>query len=199
MTDLIGPILVSSIHNLFEHQPDVLTNTSATGMTEWNLGHHLANEIAKYIFWLNHDLDVVKRNHHNQRPDIIFHIRGSNSLNFLVVEIKCHNDNKNDLRKIKEDWMGTDLHYRYGASVLVKSATDFNLRIFENGTEAPRNFTPQSHPALLPIPNKDSSFRFDSLIDRIKSEVNILIGTSDDLSVGCIDHLIAELYESKRG
>ena len=96
MIELIGAILTSAIRNLFDQQPDVLKNTSRTGMTEWNFGHHLANEIAKYIFWLNHDMDVMKRNYNNRRPDIIFHKRGSNGLNYLVIEIKCNNSTSGD-------------------------------------------------------------------------------------------------------
>jgi|SRR3990167_7992588 len=88
MINLIGTILCSSIKNLFDNQPDILTNTSMTGMTEWNLGHHLANEIHKYIFWLNHDVDVTKRNVENRRPDIIFHKRGINTLAHSTL--KCN-------------------------------------------------------------------------------------------------------------
>lgn len=140
MIEFIGSILVSSIRNLFNKQPDVLIHTSATGMTEWNLGHHIANEINTYIFWLNHDLDVMKRNHENRRPDIIFHRRGTNSLNFLVLELKCTNHIDNDIRKIQEDWMGNDLCYRYGASVIIRSQHDYTVRVFENGLDAPQCF-----------------------------------------------------------
>lgn len=167
MIDLIGSIIVSSIRNLFDKQPDVLTRTSATGMTEWNLGHHLANEITRYIFWLNHDLDVVKRNHNNQRPDIIFHQRGIYSLNFLVIEIKCTNYVEGDVRKIKEDWMGADLSYRYGASVVIRSRRDFTVRIFENGMDEPICFGQRTPVIVPPGVNEEREGRLHQIVSQI--------------------------------
>jgi len=122
MIDLLARILASSIRNLGEKQPDVFENTFFTNMTEWNLAHHLANEISQYIFWLDHDLDVIKKRHHNQRPDIIFHKRATNALNFLVIELKKNYyftpeslRESEDYKKVKENWMGKKLHYRFGA------------------------------------------------------------------------------------
>jgi hypothetical protein len=175
MMDLIGLILVSSIRNLFYHQPDILTNTSATGMTEWNLGHHLANEITKYIFWLNHDLDVTKRNFDNRRPDIIFHRRGIYTLNFLVIEIKCNNYIHEDLRKLKEDWMGEDLHYRYGASVMVKSSGNFKVRVFEKGMEEPKYFATQTPHVSRPAPSQEIDLNFNRLVNQVEKSEKALV------------------------
>jgi|Deesub1362A_J573_1020465.scaffolds.fasta_scaffold00319_11 hypothetical protein len=69
MINLISKILCSAIKNLFENQPDIFDFTSQTGETEWNLCHHFANEIHKYIFCK----------------------RGINALNFLAIETKCCN------------------------------------------------------------------------------------------------------------
>jgi len=174
MFELIGSILVSSIRNLFDHQPDVLTNTSATGMTEWNLGHHLANEISKYIFWLNHDLDVTKRNFDNRRPDIIFHRRGIYTLNFLVIEIKCNNYIHEDLRKLKDDWMGEELHYRYGASIIVESSSDYRVMVFEKGMNEPDLFGTQTPHVLMQAPNQEIDLKFNRLINLVeKMEIDL--------------------------
>ncbi|MDD2735203.1 MAG: hypothetical protein PHF56_14800 [Desulfuromonadaceae bacterium] len=175
MTNLIGSILVSSIRNLFDRQPDILTHTSATGMTEWNLGHHLANEIVRYIFWLNHDLDVMKRNYSNRRPDIIFHRRGINALNFLVVEIKINNYVDEDIRKIKDDWMGAELNYRYGASVVVQSIDNFEVRLFERGMAEPKYFGLQAQQIPSPATNQEIALRFNSLVRQIEKSEIILV------------------------
>lgn len=115
MESIIRDIIYSSINSLFRNQPELFTNTDETNMTEWNLGHHVANEISKYIFWLNGDIDITKRNHQNKRPDIIFHKRGINTLNFLVVEVKKNrNDRHEDISKLKEEWMSLPLKYRFG-------------------------------------------------------------------------------------
>jgi len=39
MKNLVGRIIASSIVNLFKNQPDILTYTSQTSLTEWNLAH----------------------------------------------------------------------------------------------------------------------------------------------------------------
>ena len=134
MFELIGNILVSSIHNLFKNQPDVLITTKLTRMTEWNLGHHLANEIAKYIFWLNHDLDVTKSYYGNRRPDIIFHKRGINDLNFLVAEIKVNISAEEDIKRIK-NWMDNPLCYRFGTTIFVQSVNNFEVTVFQRNGE----------------------------------------------------------------
>ena len=118
MQGLLKKIIESSIIELEQQQPNILNSTSQTTMTEWNLGHHFANVLSKYIFWLNNDLDVVKRNYNNKRPDIIFHKRGLNCLNTLVLELKINdNINDSDIVKIKEDWTQDPLSYKYGACI----------------------------------------------------------------------------------
>ena len=81
-------ILESAAYNLFRNQPNIFEFTSETGQTEWNLTHHLANEIHKLLPDYDCDLDVTKRNYDNRRPDIIFHKRGTNRYNLLVIEVK---------------------------------------------------------------------------------------------------------------
>ena len=74
-------VIAQGIAALFEHQPNIFDFTSETGQTEWNLAHHLAVELRVHFPRLDHDLDVVKRNYDNRRPDIIFHKRGTNKAN----------------------------------------------------------------------------------------------------------------------
>ncbi len=105
--------------------------------TEWNLGHHYAHELVRYLPWLDHDIDVVKRNYGNKRPDIIFHKRGTNALNFLVVEMKrVEGDKESDLEKIQDDWMQPPLSYRYGAYVNIWARNAYKAVLFsQSGTE----------------------------------------------------------------
>ncbi len=132
MPDLIGRILCSSIKHLCDNQTDILKFTPGTAETEWNLGHHLANEIQKYLFWLDHDIDLTKRNYENRRPDIVFHRRNTNALNFLVIELKHRgSDNTDDIRKITDDWMRDNLHYRFGASIKITDENKYEIRVFE--------------------------------------------------------------------
>lgn len=120
MENLLVKILCSSIKNLFDTQPDIFKFTSQSGETEWNLAHHLANEIQKYIFWLNCDIELTKRKYGNKRPDIVFHKRNTNRLNFLVVELKHRGaSNEEDINKIRDFWMANGLHYRFGVSIRI--------------------------------------------------------------------------------
>jgi len=136
--------------NLFKNQPDVLTDTKQTTMTEWNLAHHLANEIAKYLFWLNHDIEVVKRNYNLKRPDIIFHKRGSN-LNFLVIELKTGRDIQHDMKRIRNEWM-KNLGYRLGASVVISMADDWQIYLFDRNNNGNKINSQNARKKPLPLP-----------------------------------------------
>lgn len=113
-------ILKKALDNLYKAQPDLNEFSSETNQTEWNLAHHYANEIIKFFPGYSCDLDVIKRNLNNKRPDIIIHKRGVNTNNLLVIELK-KNGRRNaiefDIDKIKSDWFGEHLNYNYGAVV----------------------------------------------------------------------------------
>lgn len=144
MQNLIYNILSSSIENLFSSQPNILKHTSETTMTEWNLAHHYSNEVSKYIFWLDHDIDVVKRRYHNKRPDIIYHKRGTNDYNFLVIEIKIdQNILPSEIERIKKHWFSEPLRYEYGACVSLMRAniSECKVEVFKNGKETEQAFT----------------------------------------------------------
>ncbi|WP_421535582.1 hypothetical protein [Priestia sp. D3YE.R1] len=133
MNFLIRDIIYSSIKNLFINQPEIFENTIHTNLTEWNLSYHLANEISKYLLWLDVDLDVSKRNYQNRRPDIIFHKRRTNILNFLVIELKKSKyDNQSDIVKIKNDWMNEPLNYRFGAYINIWGLNKYKAMLFDH-------------------------------------------------------------------
>ncbi|MGQ3684220.1 MAG: hypothetical protein ACUBOA_04275 [Candidatus Loosdrechtia sp.] len=190
MIEPIGAMLTSAIRNLFDQQPDVLRNTSRMGMTEWNLGHHLANEIAKYIFWLNHDMDVMKRNYNNRRPDIIFHKRGSNDLNYLVIEIKCNNSTSGDIKRIKRDWMGDELHYRFGATIVVNSDNDFKMTVFYKNSS--KEYLPSSQ--TLALPQIIEKQPFIALVDQILAAKRTNPAADTSELEKQIDQLVYKLY-----
>jgi len=168
-------------------------------MTEWNFAHHLANEIAKYIFWLNHDVDVTKRNYNSKRPDIIFHKRGIDVLNILVVEIKCNNDNESDIKydiqKITEDWMQPSLSYRFGVSIVVISKNDWKVTIFERDNPKPKTTISKNFKNSLPIlENLPLVIHLQLLINEIlaKKKENPEADTSDFEKQ--VDLLVYQLY-----
>ena len=167
MICLIKRILCSAVKNLFDNQPNIFDFTSQTGQTEWNLTHHLANEIHKYIFWLNYNLDVTKRNINNKRPDIIFHKRGINELNFLAIEVKYRDVAlKNDIIKIKEDWMGENLKYRFGASIRIVGKNKYEVIIFDDKNNQEKG---NQETKYLPIKRNSNSERktITEMVDKI--------------------------------
>ncbi|QGQ44756.1 hypothetical protein [Metabacillus sediminilitoris] len=187
MDELIKDIIYSSIKNLFQNQPDIFVNTRYTNFTEWNLSYHLSNEIAKYIFWLNVDLDVTKRNYNNRRPDIIFHKRRTNSLNYLVVELKkSKKDNQSDICKLKEDWMREPLNYRYGAYINIWGKDNFKAIVLINGEGQEVNDSCQYIPVPSPSKILLTEYKiFTSNIIQKKMKANLL------------DNLILETYERR--
>ena len=131
----IEAILRLAIKNLFQYQPDINDFSSETGQTEWNLAHHLANEISKILPDYSCDLDVTKKNLHNRRPDIIFHKRGNNEHNFLVIEMKRNGSDTeidDDIRKINEDWFSEPLCYSFGAVINLKGPINSLIKVFKN-------------------------------------------------------------------
>lgn len=194
MIELIGAILTSAIRNLFDQQPDVLKDTSRTGMTEWNLGHHLANEIAKYIFWLNHDMDVMKRNHNNRRPDIIFHKRRINALNFIVIELKRRGiSSDEDIRKIKEDWMGPELHYRFGASINISNKNKYEVIVFHEDKEC--KFDQTSKYLNLRVVSEVDQQLFITIVNQILSAKQKDPNAGTSSLERQIDEMVYKLYD----
>jgi hypothetical protein len=201
MISLINGILCSALKNLFDNQSDIFNFTSQTGQTEWNLTHHLANEIHKYIFWLNHDLDVMKKNVGNKRPDIIFHKREINELNFLVVEVKRYASVEKDIRKIQEHWMKGELKYRFGANIKIVSKDKYEVIIFENNGRKRKG---DQRTKYLPIGviSKQEQKALITIVDTIHSlalSEDYLDNSQKQIEVHkyeCqIDQLVHKLYE----
>jgi hypothetical protein len=127
--------LNTAVDSLFTNQPNIFDFTPETGQSEWNLSHHLANEISKLLPNLDCDLDVIKVNIGNKRPDIIFHKRGSNKNNFLIVEVKRDGKSweiKGDVEKIKLFWFKNNLKYLFGATINLKSNKEKAISVFKN-------------------------------------------------------------------
>jgi hypothetical protein len=130
----IKVLIQRGVAALFEHQPNIFEFTSETGQTEWNLAHHLAVELCEYFPELDHDLDVVKRNYGNRRPDIIFHERGTHGNNYLVIEVKRDGDPReiaDDMEKIKAYWFQPPLRYEFGAVVNLRADGKHFVEVFK--------------------------------------------------------------------
>ncbi|RJE86317.1 hypothetical protein D3P07_19820 [Paenibacillus sp. 1011MAR3C5] len=170
MENLIKNIIYSSIQNFFKNENDFFDYTSQTGMTEWNLTHHLCNELSKYIFWLNNEVDVAKRNYENKRPDIIFHKRRTNKFNLLVVEAKKNcNDKRQDMNKLKMNWMMKPLSYRFGVYINIWGNQQYEaILIKRNGEEIQINETNSKYIASAII--KD---QFKDSIKKVMEEIGI--------------------------
>lgn len=151
MKELVANFLYSALQNLFRNQPDLSCFTHETREHEPNLSFHFANELWRYVFWLQCDFDVTKHNldkHHPEtfrRPDIVFHRRGIRALNFLLVEVKRQQNPEGvgkDIEKIYQYWF-LQLHYRFAASVLIdEQERTFAVQLFENiHGDAPLAFT----------------------------------------------------------
>src|SRR3989338_10260825 len=128
----IKEILEKAVEALFANQPNIFEFTSETGQSEWNLSHHLANEIQKLFNDFDCDLDIIKVNLGDRRPDIIFHKRGTNKSNFLVIEVKRDGqpaDTRDDIEKIKSFWFGGRLNYGFGAVINLKSYRTYQIQV----------------------------------------------------------------------
>src|SRR5262245_38994857 len=124
-SDQIEKLIRDAIANLFAHQPDFWDFTAATNQTEWNIAHHLANELHAILRHYHCDLDVSKPNFDSKRPDIILHRRGRHNHNFLVIEVKRHaGDVGDDIDKIHNSWFYPPLQYHFGAVVAIPDGGD---------------------------------------------------------------------------
>lgn len=114
-------------------QPNFFEFTPETHESEWNISHHLANEISKVFSEYDCDLDVIKQNFERRRPDIIFHKRGSHRDNFLVVEVKRDTaDVESDLEKIQHYWFQEPLAYKFGAVIVVNDYEHITVVVIKN-------------------------------------------------------------------
>ncbi|GLI09793.1 hypothetical protein YDYSG_58260 [Paenibacillus tyrfis] len=190
MKNLLRDMIFSSLTNLFKNEPDLFTNTFETNYTEWNLSHHLSTELRKYIFWLDCDLDVTKRDY-RMRPDIIFHKRNTNTLNFLVVELKKdRNDKHEDIIKIRENWMDKPLKYRFGLYINIWNIHEFEAILFTTYNEVLEINEKWCNYLDLPKINKNIMNRCASIINEIKQSERNYGGSAP------IDELDREIFNA---
>lgn len=74
-----------AVRELLREEPTLFDFTSETNYTEWNIAHHLAIQL-DYLFEdddYDCDIDVLKVNLDNVRPDIIIHKRNTHRRNLL--------------------------------------------------------------------------------------------------------------------
>ena len=141
MINLVSRILASAAQKMWRDDATLAQYTAETAQYEPNLSFHYAAELRHWFSWLDCDFDVMKPNHGNRRPDIIFHRRRSHLLNSLVIEVKRGNDiagADEDVDKIRNHWFGGNLLYRFGASVILGEQHGmFDVRILERAAPAP--------------------------------------------------------------
>ena len=114
-------ILELAVKTMFVKQSNIYSFTPESGLTEWNLAHHFANEIALLYKDYNCDIEITKGELESKRPDIIVHRRGTHD-NFLVLEIKKDGQEgtiRGECEKVRTYWLA-QLNYRYGAVVNFK-------------------------------------------------------------------------------
>jgi hypothetical protein len=114
-------------------------------------------------------VNITKRDYGNRRPDIIFHKRGINQLNFLVCEIKTNGSSDEDIKKIKRDWMRSPSWYHFGASIVVVLSNNFEATVFEKGRF--RSFSISSRIIPLPRISRPTKESFKELVDAITTLV----------------------------
>lgn len=124
--------LKKAIRNLFINQKDIFEFTPESGVTEWNLAHHLAFEIQKEFPEYQHDIELTKSSSGYKRPDIILHKRGNHNNNFLVIEVKYQKNIQNDINKIKNYWFGHPLRYKFGASIRIENPNIYVVKVIKN-------------------------------------------------------------------
>lgn len=133
--ELVKSILDEAIRDFRKIEPNIDEFSSETHPTEWNLVAHLAPEIARRFHGYSYDIDVIKSNYHNKRPDIIIHHRGTNEKNLLVIEVKKRGDPEDlayDENKIKEHWFVGRLNYCLGATINLVAAGSDEVNVFFN-------------------------------------------------------------------
>ena len=123
----VEEIVHRALDDLYRNRPSIFVSTRLTGQTEWNLVHHLAPEIHKFIRFLTCDTDVTKaiqgQGGGRPRPDIIYHIVDSTEYDFLVVEAKKNRSQdiiEGEKQKIIDYWFPAPLRYQFGAVINFK-------------------------------------------------------------------------------
>jgi hypothetical protein len=125
--------LEQAVNQMLTNQPNFFDFTPETHESEWNISHHLANEVSIVFREYDCDFDIIKQNFEKRRPDIIFHKRGSHDDNFLVIEVKREQSGiKGDIEKIEKYWFQEPLAYKFGAVIVVNNHEDPTIVVIKN-------------------------------------------------------------------
>ena len=132
-SETIEGLITQACQNLLRAQRNLFQFTSQTNQTEWNLAHHLANELHAVFPDYDCDLEMTKPNLGNRRPDIVIHRRGSQDENLLVVEVKRSKELvASDVQKIRDYWLVPPLQYRFGAVVVIEENREPLVSVLAN-------------------------------------------------------------------
>ena len=89
-------------------------------------------------------------------------------LNFLVIELKHQGaSSKKDIGKIKEDWMGSELYYKFGASIKISDKNWYKVIVFHEDKEC--RFDQTSKYLNLRVVFEVAQQPFITLVDQILS------------------------------
>lgn len=130
----IGIAIKEAVEALLTDQPDIFELTDASRETEWNLACHLAAKIAPFFAEYQYDLELLKPEAGNRRPDIVIHKRGTFESDLLVLEVK-RDDLKGtfaDKEKIERYWFAQPYAYQFGAVVNLNSDYTFHVEVLVN-------------------------------------------------------------------
>lgn len=128
-----------AVEILLADQPDIFELTDASRETEWNLASHLAGKLSPFFDGYRCDLELVKPEAGNRRPDIVIHKRGTFESDLLAIEVKRDNLKGTfaDKEKIERYWFAQPYVYQFGAVVNLNSDYTFHVEVLVN----------QNHPA----------------------------------------------------
>jgi hypothetical protein len=123
-----------AVKALLADQPDIFELTEASRETEWNLASHLACKLAPFFDKYRYDLELLKPEAGNRRPDIVIHKRGTFESDLLVLEVKRDNFKGTlaDKEKIERYWFAQPYLYQFGAVVNLNSDCTYFVEVLVN-------------------------------------------------------------------
>ena len=131
--------ITEAIKALLADQPDLFELTEASRETEWNLASQFARKLAPFFDEYRCDLELLKPEAGNRRPDIVIHKRGTFESDLLVLEVKRDNlkGTLADKEKVERHWFAQPYLYQFGAVVNLNSDCTYYVEVLVN----------QNHPA----------------------------------------------------
>jgi len=109
----------------------------------------------------------------------------------LVVELKHRGaSSEEDIKKISEDWMGSSLHYRFGASINILDPTQYKVILFYKNAKYEFNQASNYIPLKKPLTAKEIC----AIVKKIYTIKHADSGTDTSVLERQIDKLVYELY-----